>query len=139
VLSAIPGMDALEPADDGVSSLARLADYCPDLVILDSSLSEGELCATLRQIKAGWPHVRCIVIVANPRHRGTIETVGADAVLVEGFPAPLLPTTIKALLAPVSPRALSERGESGLDQPPGERPGEIPREKGCDTDHDKSV
>jgi DNA-binding NarL/FixJ family response regulator len=139
VLSAVPEVHALKPADDGASSLARLNDHRPDLVILDSSLSEDELCATLSQMKAGWPDVCCIVIVANPRHRFAVEAAGADAVLVEGFPAPLLPTTIKALLAHSSPRALSERGEPGLGQPPGEGPGEIPREEGGDAGSDKSV
>ena len=97
MLSAIPGVDPLEPAADGASSLARLADHRPDLVILDSSLSEEELCATLRQIKEGWPDARCIAIATTPRLIRALEAAGADAVLVEGFPAPLLSTTVKDL------------------------------------------
>jgi DNA-binding NarL/FixJ family response regulator len=99
VLSAIPGMDALEPADDGASALDRLKSHRPDLVILDSSLSEGAVCTTLRQIKGQWPDVRCIVVAASPQQGHAMKAAGADAMLVEGFSAALLSTAIKALLA----------------------------------------
>jgi len=98
VLSAIPGLDALEPADDGASALDRLKSHRPDLVILDSSLSEGEMCTTLRQIKGQWPDVRCLVVADTPQQGRAVEAAGADAVLVEGFSAALLSTAIKALL-----------------------------------------
>ncbi len=51
VLSAIPGMNVLEPADDGTSALNELESHRPDLVILGSSLSANELQATLRRIE----------------------------------------------------------------------------------------
>ena len=98
VLSAIPGLDALKPTDDGASALDRLKSHRPNLVILDSSLSEGELRTTLRQIKEQWTDVRCIVVADSPRQGRAMEAAGADAVLVEGSPAALLSTTIKALL-----------------------------------------
>jgi DNA-binding NarL/FixJ family response regulator len=98
VLSAIPGLDALKPADDGASALDRLKSHRPHLVILDSSLSEGELRTTLRQITEQWTDVRCIVVADSPRQGQAMEAAGADAVLVEGFSAALLSTTIKALL-----------------------------------------
>jgi DNA-binding NarL/FixJ family response regulator len=98
VLSAIPGIDALEPADDGASALDRLKSHRLALAVLDSSLSEDELCKTLRQIKEQWPYVRCIVIAGSPGQGRAVEAVGADAVLVEGSSAALLSTTIKALL-----------------------------------------
>ena len=67
VLSAVPGMHALEPADDGASALDRLASHRPDLVIVDSSLPEGELRATLRHIKEQHPDVCCVVVAASPQ------------------------------------------------------------------------
>ena len=98
VLSAIPGMNALEPADDGASALDRLASHHPDLVIVDSSLPEDELCVTLRQIKEQYPDVRCVVVAASLQQGRALEATGADAILVEGSSAALLSTTIKALL-----------------------------------------
>jgi DNA-binding NarL/FixJ family response regulator len=99
VLSAIPEMDALEPADDRASALERLEEYRPDLVILDSSLPEGERCPALHQIKKRWPDVRCIAVADSPWQRRAMEDTGADTVLIEGFSAELLSTTIRALLA----------------------------------------
>ena len=98
VLSAIPGMNALEPAGDGASALDKLASHRPDLVIVDSSLPEDELRATLRNIKDQYPDVRCVVIAASPRQARALEATGADAILVEGSSAALLSTTIKTLL-----------------------------------------
>ena len=98
VLSAIPGMNALEPAGDGASALDKLASHRPDLVIVDSSLPEDELRATLRNIKGQHPDVRCVVIAASPQQARALEATDADAILVEGSSAALLSTTIKTLL-----------------------------------------
>ncbi|MGB5746290.1 MAG: hypothetical protein WBM69_04865, partial [Desulfobacterales bacterium] len=61
VLSAVPGVEALEPADCAVTALAQLENHSLCLAILDSSLPEEELCTTLGVIKGQWPHVWCIV------------------------------------------------------------------------------
>ena len=90
VLSAVPEVDALEPADCAASALERLENHSLCLTILDSSLSEEELCATLGAIKEKWPQVWCIVIAGSPRQSRVLRTAGADAVLVEGFAPPLL-------------------------------------------------
>jgi DNA-binding NarL/FixJ family response regulator len=98
VLSAIPGVNALEPAGDGASALDKLASRRPDLVIVDSSLPEDELRATLRHIKDQHPDIRCVVIAASPQQARALEATDADAILVEGSSAALLSTTIKTLL-----------------------------------------
>jgi DNA-binding NarL/FixJ family response regulator len=99
VLSAVPGMHALEPVDDGASALDKVANHRPDLVIVDSSLPEGELRATLRHIKKQHPDVCCVAVAASPQQGRALEATDADAVLVEGSSAALLSATIKALLA----------------------------------------
>ena len=98
VLSAIPGMKTLKPADDESMALDRLRSL-PDLVILDSSLAENALHTMLGTVKEHYPDVRCIVVASDPRQRHVLESAGADAVLVEGFSAELLSVTIKNLLA----------------------------------------
>lgn len=116
VLSAVPEIDTLEPAEDRTSALGRLRSHRLDLVILDSSLSEGELCTTLRQINEGWPDVRCIVIADSPRQGRRLEALGADAVLIAGFSPVRLSTTIKALL--VGPTNVSlDQTLTGTDAP----------------------
>jgi DNA-binding NarL/FixJ family response regulator len=99
LLSAIPGMGTLQPADDGPSALDRLAGHRPNLVIVHASLPEDELRSTLRQIQARHPDVLCIVVASTPQQGRALEATGADAILIEGACAALLSRTIKRLLA----------------------------------------
>ena len=98
VFQAMPGVYALEPADDGASALDMLKSHRTDLVILDSSLSEDELIATIDRIKDQYPDVRCLVVTDDPGQQRTLKAVGTDAVLIKGFSAAVLSETIKALL-----------------------------------------
>lgn len=108
MLSAVPGMQALEPADCAASALERLESHAPCLTILDSSLSQEELCATLRTIKDKWPQVWCIGIAGNPRQSRVLQTAGADAVLVEGFAPALLSKMIKEVIKEQESRTETE-------------------------------
>jgi DNA-binding NarL/FixJ family response regulator len=101
-------MDVLEPAEDGASTLDRIENHRPDLVILDSSLPEDELGAMLRRIKEGWPDVRCIVIADSPRQQRAMEAAGADATLVEGFSPELLTAAIISSLGTIRRRRKNE-------------------------------
>ena len=98
MLSAIPGVHAVEPADDAASALERPENHSLCLAILDSSLPDDELCTTLRVIKEKWPHVWCIAIAGSPRQGRALETAGADAVLVEGFAAHRLSKLIREVI-----------------------------------------
>jgi DNA-binding NarL/FixJ family response regulator len=114
VLSAVPGVQALEPADNAGSAVERLESHAPCLTILDSSLSEEELCTTLEMIKEKWPQVWCIVIAGSPRQSRVLQTAGADAVLVEGFDPPLLSIMIKKVIHAVdSPLAAIDTLDEG--------------------------
>ena len=114
VLSAVPGVEALDPADCAASALERLENHSLCLTILDSSLSEEELCTTLRMIKEQWPHVWCIVVAGSPRQGRVVQTAGADDVLVEGFAPPLLSKMIRDVIdASDSPVAEAEAQDEG--------------------------
>ena len=63
----------------------------PDLVLLyaASILAAGQV----REVKAAWPHARCIVLVENVQHQNVAQQAGADLVLLEGLaPGRLLET-----------------------------------------------
>jgi DNA-binding NarL/FixJ family response regulator len=114
VLSAVPGVEALEPADCAASALERLDSHSLSLTILDSSLPEDELCTTLGVIKGKWPQVWCIVIAGTPQQGRVMQTAGADAVLVEGFAPPLLSKMIREVIdASDSPLAPTDEPEEG--------------------------
>jgi DNA-binding NarL/FixJ family response regulator len=99
VLAATGGLDVLEPANDGALAIEKLQIQQPSLVILDASLTQNEMSQTLAQIKQEWPDVRCIAVAANFQQERVLEALGADAVLLQGFSAVSLSTTIKTLLA----------------------------------------
>jgi DNA-binding NarL/FixJ family response regulator len=120
VLSAVPGVEALQPAGCAASALERLENHSLCLTILDSSLPDDELCTTLGLIKGQWPHVWCIVIAGSPGQGRVMETAGADAVLVEGFAPPLLSKMIRGVIdasdSLIAEGRCTGRGESRQDE-----------------------
>ena len=74
VLSAVPGVHALEPADSAASALERLESHSVCLAILDSSLPEDELRTTLGAIKETMAervvHRNCRQPAARSRYAG---------------------------------------------------------------------
>jgi DNA-binding NarL/FixJ family response regulator len=119
VLSAVPGVHALEPADCVASVMERLENQTICLTILDSSLADNELCTTLGMIKEKWPQVWCIVIAGSPRQGRALQTAGTDAVLVEGFAPPLLSKMIREVIdaADLSLAVTDEQNERHQDKP----------------------
>ena len=101
VISAIPEVEALEPVADSHSVLEVLKSQPLDLIIFNSNLPEDNIQTTLGQIKERWPRVRCIVIVNSPQSVSSMETTGADAVLIEGFSVGHLSTTIRDQLSKI--------------------------------------
>jgi DNA-binding NarL/FixJ family response regulator len=99
MLRAIPGVEVLEPVDDGNSALEVLGIRRVDLVILDSSLSEDALLTTVIRIKNQHPSVRCLVLTDEPDQRQTLRAAGTDAVLIKGFSVVTISEKIKCLLA----------------------------------------
>lgn len=98
IVRAIPQIEGVDWADDGPSALRMIAEHPPGLVLLDADLPGDEARTVLRQVKAGWPQTRCIVLVNNGQQRQVVNTDGADAVLVKGFLATKLAETIAKLL-----------------------------------------
>jgi DNA-binding NarL/FixJ family response regulator len=99
MLRAIPGICVLEPVDNERSALEILRTRPVDLVILDSSLSDEALLATLTRVKSRYPSHRCLVLTDEPNQRQLLHAAGADAVMIKGFSAATLCEKIKALLA----------------------------------------
>ena len=99
IVRAMPGIHAVDRADDGPSALRLITERPSALVFLDTDLVGNMAWTVLSQIKGRWPHTRCIVLVNNGRHRQLINRDGADAVLVKGFSTAALAETIAKLLS----------------------------------------
>ncbi|MBN1889606.1 MAG: response regulator [Thermoflexales bacterium] len=85
LLQASGFVTAIEQVDDGQAALRTIAQHPPQLVLLDAGLADNQVWQTLQQIRAGWPHVRCCVLVHTSGQMNKAHTAGADAVIQAGF------------------------------------------------------
>jgi DNA-binding NarL/FixJ family response regulator len=53
----------------------------------------------LGQIKTLWPEIRCVVLADDVWQQEEAMTLGADIVLLKGFPPAKLAETIEAIVA----------------------------------------
>ena len=111
LMTATPQIEAVEEVEDISLALRVVFEHCPDLVVLDSDLANGEVWMTVRRTKARCPGVRCIVLANDVQQNQEAEAAGADAVLLKGFPAVRLIAIIVKLLP---------QEEAGKGQIPGQ-------------------
>jgi DNA-binding NarL/FixJ family response regulator len=98
LLRTIPGIKIVEQVDRGSAALAMVTQERSTLVLLDSSLPSEEMWTAVKQIKAEWPQTQCIVVADTIRQQGMAHASGADGVLLKGFAAETLFTTIDEVL-----------------------------------------
>lgn len=86
-------------APDGAKALTAVAERCPDVVLLDVGLPDGDglaLIPRLRRLSAAWQAVIAVVSgFDRPDDRRRAYEAGADAFLVK----PVDPEVIRRLLA----------------------------------------
>jgi DNA-binding NarL/FixJ family response regulator len=91
LLQALPRLKRVEQATDIDSALIFSVGLEPDLVLLDCDLPHSEAQSGLAQIKARWPHARCLVLLDDEPANQEACTGGADGIVVKGIhPAQLL-------------------------------------------------
>lgn len=102
LLRMIPQLELVGQVDQGSAALERVTQAHPALVLLDSSLPFAEMELVLRHIKAEWPQTRCLVVADTIQQQGLAQVAGADGVLLKGFAAETLFTTIEEVLARIN-------------------------------------
>ena len=105
LLAAMPQIETIELANDSASALRMIARHWPALVLLDTNLPANGVWTVLEQVKTRWPQVRCLILTDNNRQRHMAQAIGADAMLIKGFPAMELFGAIKQLLSKNEQRA----------------------------------
>jgi DNA-binding NarL/FixJ family response regulator len=98
LMSAIPQIDRIDEVDGASLALTRAREQRLAVVLLGTYSLGDEIWRTLRQIKAQWPKVRCVVLAENDQQQREAQAAGADAVFLNGFPAARLVSTIESLL-----------------------------------------
>jgi len=98
LMSAIPQIDRIDEVDTASFALARVREQRPAVVLLGTFSLGDEIWRMLRQIKAQWPRIRCVVLAENDQQGREAQAAGADAVFLNGFPAARLVSTVESLL-----------------------------------------
>ncbi len=119
LMIAMPQMDAVEEASDLLSALRADLKHAPVLVLLDSSLADGEVWLAVRRVRARWPQGYCVFLVDDVQQQQAAEAAGADAALLKGFPAGRLIAVLVNLLS----RAQGEKVDGGIAIPSPRRNG----------------
>ena len=94
LLTAIPYLKIVGQTDHGLTIMQLVAEHQPTLVLVDARVLEEEIGAVLKQLKATQPRIRYIVLADNGQQQQTAAAVGADKVLLRGFP----PTQLFAII-----------------------------------------
>jgi DNA-binding NarL/FixJ family response regulator len=102
LLRTIPRIEIIEQVDHGSAALEMVMQEHSTLVLLDSSLPSDEMWTALKQIKAEWPQTQCIVVADTLRQQEMAQASSADGVLLKGFAAETLFTTIGEVLTRVA-------------------------------------
>jgi DNA-binding NarL/FixJ family response regulator len=102
LLRTIPEIEIVGQADWESQALAMIALQHPALVLLDSSLTPGEMLPTLLRIKGEYPRMRCIVLVENAQQQDAARDAGADTALIRGFSAGVLHAAIDQVLMSIN-------------------------------------
>lgn len=98
LVTSIPQVDVIGQVGDSSLALEMVREHHPDLVLLDTNLPNEEEWQVLRQVKILRPEIRCIVLADDVRQLREAKTLGADIVLLKGFPPAKLAEIIERLL-----------------------------------------
>jgi DNA-binding NarL/FixJ family response regulator len=97
LLMAMPQVDSIDLADDVPSALS--SERVPVLVLLDLEGHRDSIADALEAIRAQWPDVRCLVLANSVQDQQIAKSVGADDVLLKGFPTARLFESVRGLIA----------------------------------------
>ena len=98
LVMSIPHVDIIGHVGDGPRALEMVREHHPDLMLLDTNLPNDEEWRVLEQVAALWPEIRCIVLADDVEQQQKAAALGADIVLLKGFPPAKLADIIEKLL-----------------------------------------
>ncbi len=99
LLRSLPQVSTVEQAHTAPAALKTIETQQPALVVVNANLSGGETWNMLNQIKARFPHTRCVVLSDTVQHYQLAEAVGIGQVLLTGVLAAKLSLTFEGLLS----------------------------------------
>ena len=73
------GYSVVGEAKSGEEAIKKYEELMPDLLVMDLSISEPEVCFTVRQLKIKYPDVCVLVSCGMGQRTGAMEALGAGA------------------------------------------------------------
>ena len=83
--------------EDTAAMPQMVRDLEPQVVMLDTTLYDSDISATLEAVHESCSHTRCVVLVDNAQQVIEAEEAGADLAILKGFPAQKLAAALSAL------------------------------------------
>jgi len=81
-------------AENGREAIQWVAEYHPDIVIMDAHMPVMDGLEATRIIKSRWPQVKVVILTMYSEQQSAAIAAGADAFLLKGCPAEKLLDTI---------------------------------------------
>ena len=103
LLSIHPQIEVVGEAADGRAALQMVADYHPDVVLMDVQMPVMDGLEATQRIKREWPEVRVIALTMHAGHRADLLAAGADAFLLKDGAADALVAAILSQAVATSP------------------------------------
>ena len=86
VLALRPEIEIVGEAADGQEALRLVAEYRPDVVLMDARMPVMDGVVGTRLIKERWPEIRVVVLTIHASYRADALAAGADQFLIKGCP-----------------------------------------------------
>ena len=94
LLSLLPQIEVVGEASNGREVVEKVAEYHPDVVVLDVQMPTMDGLDAMRFIKQRWPEVRAVVLTMYAGYHRLAQQAGADAFLLKGATVEELKTAI---------------------------------------------
>ena len=90
LLSLRPEVEVIGEAVDGQHAVNLVAEWRPDLVLMDARMPVMDGMEATRRIKSQTPEVKVVMLTLHAEYEAEALAAGADAFLVKGGPSEAL-------------------------------------------------
>lgn len=98
LISVVPDVDRIYHESSITEALRKISQHRPGLVLLDGDLLGEKMADFLKSLKNQYPESMYFVLARDVQQEQAAKSTGVDGVLLKGYPAEKLLTTIEALL-----------------------------------------
>ena len=99
LLNSIPNAELVGVVAHTKAAMQAISECQPAVMLLDSALPGEGVPSLLKQLKARWPELQCLVLVDTMEQQRQAQNAGADMVLLKGVLAARLSAAVERLLA----------------------------------------